>query len=86
MNFGVQVNNSTSLNVKIKGLIADAPARAFLKQIKSFSGYFGCEKCIEEGEYLSGSVCLPKGTAQLRTDKSLYYNQMKNTILEYHLY
>ncbi|KAL4127357.1 hypothetical protein QTP88_011531 [Uroleucon formosanum] len=63
IHFGVQVNNSTLLNVQIKGLIADAPARTFLKQIKSFSGYFGCEKCIEEGEYLSGSVCFPKGTA-----------------------
>ncbi|CAI6377066.1 unnamed protein product [Macrosiphum euphorbiae] len=70
INFGVQVSDSTLLNVQIKGLIADAPARAFLKQIKSFSGYFGCEKCIEEGEYLSGSVCFPKGTAQLRTDES----------------
>lgn len=81
MNFGVQVNNSTLLNVQIKGLIADAPARAFLKRIKSFAGYFGCEKCIEEGEYLSGSVCFPKGTAQLRTDESFVLQSNK----EHHL-
>ncbi|CAI6361616.1 unnamed protein product [Macrosiphum euphorbiae] len=39
------------LNVHIKGIIDDAPARAFIKQVKGHSGYFGCEKCEEEGEY-----------------------------------
>lgn len=66
---GLQFNNIT-FQVKIKGIIADAPARAFLKQIKGHSGYFGCEKCNEKGVYLSNSVCFPDGNAELRTDES----------------
>lgn len=66
---GLVINNNT-ININIKGIIADAPARAFIKQIKGHSGYFACEKCIEEGIYLSGSISFPDGTAQLRTDKS----------------
>ncbi|KAF0705243.1 Uncharacterized protein FWK35_00037581, partial [Aphis craccivora] len=66
---GFQFNNIT-LKVKIKGIIADAPARAFIKQVKSHSGYFGCEKCNEKGVYMSSSVCFPDGNAELRTDES----------------
>lgn len=63
---GLAVGN-TILNIRINGIIADAPARAFIKQIK---GYFACEKCMEEGDYLSGRISFPDGTAQLRTDES----------------
>ena len=42
---GLQINDLI-LNVHIKGIIADAPARAFIKQVKGHSGYFGCEKCL----------------------------------------
>jgi len=58
------------ININMKGIIADAPARAFIKQIKGHTGYFACEKCIEEGIYLSGSISFPNGIAQLRTDES----------------
>jgi len=64
------VINDKTININIKGVIADAPARAFIKQIKGHSGYFACEKCIEEGIYLSGSISFPNGTAELRTDES----------------
>lgn len=66
---GLQIDDLI-LNVCIKGIIADAPARAFVKQVKGHSGYFGCEKCEEEGEYLSGSLSFPGYRAQLRTDES----------------
>jgi len=62
--------DDTTINIHIKGIVADAPARAFIKQVKGHSGYFACEKCIEEGIYLSGSISFPNGTAQLRTDES----------------
>lgn len=66
---GLTIDGIT-LNIKINGIIADAPARAFIKQIKGHSGYFACEKCTEEGDYLSGSISFPEGTAQLHTDES----------------
>jgi len=63
---GLQFNNIT-FKVKVKGIIADAPAT---KQVKGHIGYFGCEKCNEKGVYLSSSVCFPDGNAELRTDES----------------
>jgi len=63
---GLQINDLI-LDVHIKGIIADAPARAFIKQVKGHSGYFVCEKCEEEGEYLSGSLSFPGYRTQLRT-------------------
>lgn len=66
---GFQFNNLI-LKVHIKGIFANAPARAFIKQVKGHSGYFGCEKCEEEGEYLSGSLSFPGFTARLQNDDS----------------
>lgn len=69
INNGLQFNNN-NISIHLKGLIADAPARAYIKQVKGHSGYFGCEKCMVEGEYLYGSVSFNDETAQERTDDS----------------
>lgn len=53
--------------IKIHSFVCDAPARAFLKGIKSHSGYAACEKCTEHGEYL-GKVIYPGTNAPLRTN------------------
>lgn len=37
--------------IKISSIIADAPARAFIKNIKGHMGYYGCEGCKQEGVY-----------------------------------
>lgn len=31
-------------------LVADAPARAMLTNMKQFNGFFGCGQCLHEGE------------------------------------
>lgn len=69
INTGLQVDDS-NISIHLKGIIADAPARAYIKQIKGHSGYFSCEKCMVEGEYLYGSVSFNDETAQERTDDS----------------
>lgn len=49
----VSANGVTKMfRIKIDKFILDAPARAFLKCIIGHSGYFSCERCEEQGEYL----------------------------------
>jgi len=48
--------------------ICDAPARALLKKTKSHTGYYGCDRCVEKGEYVEGRVTFPQLTADKRTD------------------
>ena len=56
--------------VILSSILCDAPARAFIKNIKLHSGYSACEKCITEGDYMDGRVCFPELDAALRTDRS----------------
>lgn len=48
--------------------MCDAPAQAFLKNIKCHNGYSGCDKCIQVGEW-QGKMVFPKVHAKLRTDE-----------------
>ena len=61
--------NKLKVVVVISAIVCDAPARAFLKNIKSHSGYSGCDKCTQHGVYLE-KVTFPDTDATLRTDES----------------
>jgi hypothetical protein len=52
----IDKNEKRSVTVQIRALIADAPARAWLKCIKGHSGYFACERCRILGEILRVST------------------------------
>ncbi|CAH0558952.1 unnamed protein product [Brassicogethes aeneus] len=54
-------------SVEIDSFIFDARARAYIKCVKSHSGYSSCDKCTISGEYLNRSVVF-RGTAPKRTD------------------
>ena len=49
--------------------ICDAPARAFLKQVKSHTGYDGCERCTQRGIYVQSRMTYPETRAVKRTDE-----------------
>jgi len=55
------------VQVKVSCFICDAPARAYVKQVKLHNGYFGCDKCTQKGEW-HGKVTFPVLDAPLRTD------------------
>ena len=40
-------------------IVCDTPARAFVKNCKSYTGYFGCDQCDVEGVYCHKSVVFP---------------------------
>lgn len=62
------VHENKTYNVKIKVLICDAPARQFLKCIKSHNGYFACERCTVEGTW-EGRVVFHSLDSPLRNDE-----------------
>lgn len=52
--------------------MCDTSARAFVKNIKSHNGYFGCDKCTQRGVYLTDywRMTFPEVDAPLCTDAS----------------
>jgi hypothetical protein len=55
---------------KIEAFVCDAPARAYITQIKHFSGFYGCGKCIIKGKTVQDRVVFIKSDCELRTDSS----------------
>ena len=51
LNNGLQYNKK-KLNIYLRCIVCDAPARAMVKSIKQFSGYYGCEICTQRGQWL----------------------------------
>ena len=66
---GIKCNNTTYA-ISLTAVICDTPARAFVKKVKGHAGYFGCDKCKQEGEYVEGRMTFPETSAELRTDHS----------------
>ena len=57
-------------SVSVKYCVCDTPARNLVKQTKAFNGYWGCDYCIQKGEY-NGRVILTKHNNLLpRTDSN----------------
>ena len=66
---GLQVGDKV-IQVILKGIICDAPAKAFVKATKLCSGYFGCDKCSQRG-FWQGRITYPDVVnLQARTDES----------------
>ncbi|KAB0795128.1 hypothetical protein PPYR_11967 [Photinus pyralis] len=68
------------IKLKINSLVCDAPAKAFICGVKHHTGYFGCSKCTEEGDYIERRVVFPELNKPLRTDDSF----KNRTQEEYH--
>lgn len=72
--------NGKCYKVTVIAFICDEPARAYIKNVKSHSGYYGCDKCCQRGEW-NDKVTFPETQFQLRTNIS--FNEMSNE--EHHL-
>lgn len=55
--------------LRIHSFVCDAPARSFLKNTKSFSGYYGCDRCVQAGKHVKGRMTFPETSAAKRTDQ-----------------
>ena len=75
---GLRHNNRT-INVLLRCVVCDAPARAMVKAKKLYSGYNGCDKCDQAGKWV-GRLTYPEvNNVQLRTN-----NTFRNQIDEEH--
>jgi hypothetical protein len=59
----------TCYSVHVRAFICDAPAKAYMRCVKLYSGYYGCDRCTTKGTYV-GRVTFPEVNAPLRTDAS----------------
>lgn len=59
-----------SFQIKIRSLICDAPARAFMKCCVNHNSKYGCEKCSAEEEYVSSKIIFPSTSGSLRTKET----------------
>lgn len=66
---GFKFKNMT-LKFYISAFVCDAPARAFILQVKNHKGYYGCSKCVVKGKYIENRVVYLKTTANLRTNQT----------------
>lgn len=55
--------------IMLKYCVCDAVARAMVKCVKQFSGYYECEKCCQKGFYVD-RMTYPECDAPLRDDES----------------
>lgn len=68
-NSGIFINGK-HFAFKISKILADAPARSFLKSVKNHNSKQGCERCNLEGIWLGRVVFVNNSSGVLRTDDS----------------
>lgn len=69
--------NSKNYQIEVGHFVCDAPARAFLLNVKSHSGYYCCTKCKQKGEHYLKRIIFPCEFADLRTDESFEKRSQK---------
>lgn len=70
---GIPVKNRI-VKFCLSAIIADAPARSFIKQCKVFNSFHGCERCTTEGHFV-GRVVYTDLNCPLRTKISFIEKQ-----------
>lgn len=66
---GIKINDKL-INFEVAHIVADAPAKAYLLNVKNHNGYFSCSSCEVEGDYIENKVCFLDFSAPLRTNNS----------------
>ncbi|EZA48013.1 hypothetical protein X777_14474 [Ooceraea biroi] len=64
---GIFINNQ-KYDLKIKVIICDTPAKSYILNVKSHTGYYSCTKCKVEGCLINKILCFSHTNAMKRTD------------------
>lgn len=62
--------NGIDIRFEIGHIVCDAPAKAFLLNVKGHNAYFGCTSCVQEGTYIQNRVVFLDVNSSLRTNES----------------
>lgn len=66
-------NNTLIINVHkhvtVDAFCCDQPAKSFILNTKSHSGFYSCTRCTVKGQYLNRRVCFPKLNCSKRIHK-----------------
>lgn len=81
LDLGIDFKN-IQLKLKILNFVLDAPARCSCKMVKGVNGYFGCDVCIEEGEYIDNRMTFLDMSASERNNVD--YRTRKYDDHDYH--
>lgn len=76
----IEIDNCV-ISVKVHSVVCDAPARAFILNVKGHTGYYGCHKCNIEGTYFNHRMTFPGHCPVLRTNNTV----RKRTHEDFHL-
>lgn len=57
-------------SINVLCIVCDAPAKAFVRGTKLYSGYYGCDKCDQKGEWFNRVTFQDTENLTLRTDAS----------------
>ena len=69
LNDGLDIGERV-IPISIRCIVCDAPAKALVKGTKLYSGYFGCDKCCQRGEWFGRMIYPDTRNLELRTDTS----------------
>lgn len=59
--------NGKKVEVALLNFVCDAPAKSFVKSVKGHTGYYGCDNCVQEGNWV-GRMTFPEVAATPRSD------------------
>ncbi len=66
-----------SFSVNLQWVVCDAPARSFVKKCVGHGAFFGCERCVQRGEKIGGSMTFQATDSDLRNDMSFRHQRNK---------
>jgi hypothetical protein len=66
-----------SFSVNLQCVVCDAPVRSFVKKCVGHGAFFGCERCVQRGEKIGGSMTFQATDSDLRNDMSFRHQRNK---------
>lgn len=69
MQNGLNINDKHT-DINLRCVVCDVPAKAMVKGIKLYSGYYGCDRCNQKGHWCGRMTYQEINNLQLRTDQA----------------